>query len=136
MNILKILTEKRQVGDVGERAAEKHLKRCGYKILERNYVAVGHEIDIIAEDHDHTVFVEVKTRTIGAECAKEARPASSVTPQKQRKIIATAKYYLGSYTPGKRIRFDVIEVYLDKEKKVHDVVHLESAFNYNTAHNM
>lgn len=136
MNILKVLTDRRKTGNAGERAAGKYLKKRGYKILERNYVAVGYEIDLIANNRDYTVFVEVKTRTLGAENEKEARPASSVTPLKQRKIIAAAKYYLGSHPTARRIRFDVIEVYLDKEKKVHNVVHLEAAFNYNTAHNM
>ena len=136
MNILKILTVKREIGNIGELAAVKFLRKNGYKILERNYVAAGYEIDIIAENRDYTVFTEVKTRTLGAQSPKEARPASSVTPEKQRKIIATAKYYLAAHASGRRIRFDVVEVYLDQSKKVHDIVHLKSAFNYNTAHNM
>ena len=86
MNILKILTVKREIGNIGELAAVKFLRKNGYKILERNYVAAGYEIDIIAENRDYTVFTEVKTRTLGAQSPKEARPASSVTPEKQRKL--------------------------------------------------
>ena len=134
MNILKVLTERRKTGNLGEDAAAKLLKKHGYKILARNYEAVDSEIDIIAENKSTTVFVEVKTRTLGHESPKEPRPASSVTPDKQRKIITAAKYFLGTHRTGKRVRFDIIEVYVDEKKKVQKILHLESAFNYNTAH--
>ena len=135
MKILELLTEKRKIGNVGEKAAKKFLKRSGYKILEMNYVAIGHEIDIIAADREHTVFCEVKTRTIGKESPKEPRPASSVTPEKQRKIISVAKFYNGNKNPGRRMRFDIIEVLVDDTKRVKKINHLIGAFNYNTAHN-
>ena len=134
MKILEIFTEKRQIGNIGEIAAAKHLKKNNYKILKKNYVAVGYEIDVIAENKDTTVFVEVKTRTIGKLDPKEARPASAVTPEKQRKIISTAKYFLGTHNSKKRIRFDIIEVFLDDKKSVKNLCHIESAFNYDTAH--
>lgn len=134
MNILKVLTERRETGNLGEHAAAIFLKKNGYKILKRNYEAVDYEIDIIAENKTTTVFVEVKTRTVGHQSPKEPRPASSVTPDKQRKIITAAKYFLGTHRVGKRVRFDIIEVYLDENKKVQNIMHLESAFNYNTAH--
>ncbi len=134
MNIPKILTEKRKIGNIGERAAAKLLRKKGYKIIKRNYASLGHEIDIIAEDKTTTVFVEVKTRTAGHESLSEPRPASAVTPEKQRGIIATAKYFLGTHQNAGHVRFDIIEVYLDNNKKVQKQLHLESAFNYNSAH--
>ena len=89
MNILKILTEKRLKGNLGERAAAKYLKKKGYKILERNLVANGNEIDIVAFDkkRNTVVFTEVKARSIRGIGSFESRPAASVTPEKQRKII-------------------------------------------------
>ena len=134
MKILEILTEKRQIGTIGEDAAAKHLKKNKYRILRKNYVALDYEIDIIAENKDFLVFVEVKTRTVGKESDNEPRPASAVTPEKQRKIISTAKFFLGGRQQSKRIRFDIIEVYLNDKKTVQDLCHIESAFNYNTAH--
>jgi len=133
MKILEILTEKRKIGNVGERAAEKLLRKSGYKILERNYVALGYEIDIIACDREHTVFCEVKTRTLGKESNKESRPASSVTPEKQKKIITVAKYYNANKNLSRKMRFDIIEVFVDDAKKVQDIKHLTGAFNYDTA---
>ena len=133
MKILQILTEKRKIGNIGERAAARLLKKAGYKILKRNYVALGYEIDIIASDREHTVFCEVKTRTLGKENPNEPRPASSVTPEKQRKIISVAKYYNANKNAGRKMRFDIIEVFVDDEKTVKKAVHLIGAFNYNTA---
>ena len=136
MNILKVLTERRKTGNVGEDAAAKFLRKHGYRILERNFAELGAEIDIIAKNREYYVFVEVKTRTLGHESPKEPRPASSVTSEKQRKIITVAKWYLGTVPKGRRIRFDVIEVYLNEEKEVQRIMHLENAFNYNTSRGM
>ena len=133
MKILELLTEKRKIGNVGEKAARKLLKKTGYKILEHNYVALGYEIDIIAADREHTVFCEVKTRTLGKENLCEPRPASSVTPEKQKKIISVAKFYNSNKMLGRKLRFDVIEVFVDENKKVKKVSHLIGAFNYDTA---
>ncbi len=135
MKILEILTPKRIVGNIGERAAAKYLRRKHYKILKMNFVGDGHEIDIIAKKDGITVFVEVKTRTLGHENPKEPRPASSVTPEKQRSIISAARVYLSlSHSEGKK-RFDIIEVYLKEDKKkVADIRHLENTFNTNSAY--
>lgn len=136
MNILKVLTEKRRTGNIGEDAAAKFLRKHGYRLLERNYTELGAEIDIIARNREYYVFIEVKTRTLGHQSPKEPRPASSVNAEKQRKIITVAKWYLGTVPKGRKIRFDIIEVYLNEEKKVQKIMHLENAFNYNTSRGM
>ena len=135
MRILEILTEKRKTGNIGERAAAKFLKKKGYRIVKRNYADSGNEIDIIAENKEYTVFVEVKSRTIGHITPKEPRPASAVNHEKQRKIISAAKYYTAFNKKHKKLRFDIIEVYLtdEKKKRAKKILHLEAAFNYDTA---
>lgn len=136
MKILEILTPKRNLGNFGERAAAKYLKKQGYKILERNYVYNNHEIDLIARRGDVTVFAEVKCRTAGYESPKEPRPASAVTPKKQRAIIDTAHGYMLEYGCKGRKRLDVIEVYAErtgKGLKVKEIKHLEGAFTRDTA---
>ena len=50
MNILKILTAKREIGNIGEQAAKKFLRKKGYKILECNYEAAGYEIASAEKD--------------------------------------------------------------------------------------
>lgn len=136
MKILEVLTEKRETGNIGERAAVRLLRKTGHKILAKNYVSVGHEIDIIATDNIHTIFVEVKTRTVGEGGECNTRPAAAVTPEKQRAIIATAKAYLAYNKSQRRVRFDIVEVYLDKRKRVQKILHILSAFNYNTSRGM
>ncbi len=133
MNILRILTPKREVGTIGERAATRYLRRHGCRVIAKNYVAFDKEIDIIAKERDTLVFVEVKTRTKGSFNPLEPRPASAVTREKQRKIIAAAKCFVGMNGYSLRMRFDVIEVFLDERKKVLEVKHLKSAFNQDTA---
>ena len=136
MNILKVLTERRLTGNFGEDAAANLLKKKGYKILAKNHVEGDGEIDIIAADSEFTVFVEVKTRKYGVDNPVEPRAASSVTPEKQRRIIKVAKTYLAYNPTDKKIRFDVIEVYYDidgKKRSVREINHLESAFDLNTA---
>ena len=135
MKILEILTPKRLTGNIGENAAAKHLKRQGYSILERNYSTDNAEIDIIAKKDNLIAFVEVKTRTLGHESPKEPRPASSVTPEKQRKIIRTASHYLSRQKYSLRSRFDIIEVFLEeKTKKPKEIKHLIGTFDLNTAY--
>ena len=132
MNILKILTKKRTLGNRGEEEVCRYLKRNGYKIHKRSFVAEDAEIDIVAECADATVFVEVKTRTREHLAPHEARPAASVTPEKQRKIIKAAKFF--PRNPDKAMRFDVIEVIYSEGQRKPEINHLISTFNYNTAH--
>ena len=51
--------KKQQFGKKGESLAARHLKRSGYRIIEKNYRTKQGEIDIIAKDKDTIVFVEV-----------------------------------------------------------------------------
>ena len=137
MKILEILTAKRKIGNLGEAAAVKHLKRQKYKILERNYVFANHEIDVIAKKDNTIAYVEVKARTIRSDSQYESRPAAAVTPKKQRAIISAASYYHKIYGEGLRARFDVIEVYLldtPHGKRIERVEHLEGTFNKDTAY--
>ena len=136
MNILDILTPKRRLGNAGEARAASYLKKNGYIILEKNFVGAGSEIDIIAEKDGVLAFVEVKTRTRGAISEKEPRPASSVTPEKQRKILNAAMHYKTYSNSTLKMRFDVIEVIRDRDERGRDtfeVKHLKDTFNADTA---
>ena len=137
MNILKIKTPKTELGALGEKMARRYLKRNRYKIRKTNFVADGHEIDIIAEDRDTLAFVEVKTRTVGHENPNEPRPASSVDAEKQRGIIAAARFYAAYNPVGKKKRFDIVEVYVNEENGKYtlaEIKHLKNTFNLNTAY--
>lgn len=137
MKILNIKTPKRELGTLGEKMAKRYLRRNRHKIREMNFVADGHEIDIIAEDKNTLVFVEVKTRTLGRENPNEPRPASSVDGQKQRGIIKAARFYSAYNPTNKKKRFDIIEVYVNQNNarySLAEIKHLKNTFNLNTAY--
>ena len=98
-----------EIGKIGEDVAIKYLENLGYTIIERNFMAVQGEIDIIAKDNKELVFIEVKTRTN----MLFGRPVEAVNLQKQKHLINTVKYYIHcKYLENEFIRIDVIEVYL------------------------
>ena len=134
----KIETTKHR-GDIGETAAAKHLSKKGFRIRERNVHLSHYEIDIVAENRDFIVFAEVKSRTVPyltkeGESPFAITPAMAVTKEKQRKLIAAARMYLGRHPCNKQPRLDVIEVYLQENHhalKVLKIHHIENAFgNY------
>ena len=52
-----------KLGPAGERDAQKHLEKKGYKFIDRNFLTRWGEVDLIMESSDGTVvFVEVKSR--------------------------------------------------------------------------
>jgi len=94
-------------GRKGEEEACAFLVARGFRVLEKNYMIRGGEIDIIARADDTIVFLEVKRRS----SLRKGRPAESVTPTKQQKIVTAAMHYLkkkGWY--DLRVRFDVVEI--------------------------
>ena len=133
MQILKIRTEKRITGNIGEDAACKYLRKNKYKILKRNYVSDGHEIDIIAENREFICFVEVKTRTLGHEDERESRPAASVNKEKQLAIISAARGFAANLNGNKQLRFDIAEVFLNEKKELERISYLEGAFTLDTS---
>ena len=138
MEILKIKTSKRLLGDFGEKMARRYLRRHGYRIVKKNFVADNHEIDIIATNKNTLIFVEVKTRTLGYENPNEPRPASSVDDKKQRGIIKAARFYSAYNPTKKKKRFDIIEVYVKQNNgkfSLAEIKHLKNTFNLNTAYN-
>lgn len=128
MNILKALTDKRIKGNIAEEAVCKYLKRRGYKILSQNYVADGHEIDIVAEEKEHICFVEVKSRTEDAKNPFDMLPRDAVDLKKQQSIISAARVFAAYSYGRKKFRFDIAEVFLDKNKKVNNINYIENAF--------
>ncbi len=95
------------LGRRGEQIAARHLRRCGYRILERNFRAAGAEIDLVAADRGTFVFVEVKTRSSAAFGA----PAEAVDARKAARIHRAAAIYLRRVHAAERpARFDVVAI--------------------------
>ena len=99
--------EAAKIGRMGERAAQRHLKKLGMKILARNFKSGKNEIDIVALDQNCLVFVEVKTRA-GIEYGL---PEEAVTARKRARYERIAGFFLSDYDgPCTQVRFDVIGV--------------------------
>lgn len=120
----------KDIGDVGEKAAVKFLKKDGYKIVGRNMHFSHNEIDIIAEDSAYIVFVEVKARSIDPDRGSPfGPPSSAVTRAKQLRLIQAANAYLKQNNTPKQPRMDVLEVWLDKiSGKVLKINHIRNAY--------
>lgn len=119
------------IGKFGEDAAAVYLKKNGYRIVDRNVHVSRNEIDIIARDKAFLVFVEVKTRSTDSTLYSEfGTPASAVTRSKQQRTVEAArKYLITAKYQRLQPRFDVIEVYVDKDEgKVININHIINAF--------
>lgn len=114
-----------QRGELGERAAKKHLRALGLKFLTANFRSSRGEIDLVFRDGDCLVFVEVKTRS----SEEWSRPAAAVNAEKRRLLSACAMDYLKLLRrPQVKMRFDIVEVLL-QEGQVREVRHLPNSFN-------
>jgi putative endonuclease len=122
----------KQIGDIGERAAAKFLKKNGYKILGRNLHFGRNELDIVAANRELILFVEVKTRSVASldDISYKSRASDAVNQEKRDRTEQAARAYLSQNYSSKQPRMDVIEVYLlkDNEKKILAVNHIENAF--------
>ena len=113
------MTQTATYGKVSEQAVSHYLHRHGYTVCDTNYTKRVGEIDVIARNRDTYVFVEVKARK-----NPQFAITTTITPQKQKKLIRTAQAYihenkLSQYT----FRFDVAIVSGDA-----NVSYIEHAF--------
>lgn len=112
-------------GELGERAAKRHLQKFGLKFLAANFRSERGEIDLIFRDDDCLVFVEVKTRS----SEDWARPAAAVDARKRKLLSQTALDYLKLLkNPPVKFRFDIVEVLL-RDGEVWEVRHLPNTFS-------
>ena len=114
------------LGMYGEIIASRYLREHGYYVISANYSCRLGEIDLIADDKKHICFVEVKTRSENMKYA----PADAVDSAKRKKIIATSQLFVKENNISKQPRFDIIEVYFEKEEPV-KLNHIEGAFDSN-----
>jgi putative endonuclease len=99
--------QRQKLGRQGEALAAAHLRKQGYRILERNFRNAVGEIDIIAREAETIVFVEVKTRRSD----RFGPPAAALTPRKIRQMSMVALSYLKrTGRQDAKARFDVVAV--------------------------
>jgi len=91
-------------GLVAEKLAATFLTQQGLKLVASNYHCRYGEIDLIMQEGNNLVFVEVRLRSN----SRFGSAATSITPQKQQKLIRTAQHYLQQHAIQSPCRFDAI----------------------------
>jgi len=127
-NINANMTAK-QRGKWGEEIALEYLNKKNYTTVTTGFRSRFGEIDIIVKNKEFLVFAEVKTR----KNTKFAYAREYVSKDKQKKIIATAKYWLAIRPTKLQPRFDVIEIYAENGEQTisPEIIHIEDAFQVN-----
>ncbi len=98
----------RSVGRHGEKLAESHLLRQGFRILARNLHLRHAELDLVALEGRTLCFIEVRLRS----STRFGSAAESVDRRKQRRLTRAAAEVLATRRlPGHdTLRFDVVSV--------------------------
>ncbi|NQU83925.1 MAG: YraN family protein [Parcubacteria group bacterium] len=113
----------KDIGNLGEKIAEKYLKSKGFEILTGQFYAgkLG-EIDIVAEKDKCIHFVEVKTRTNRV----FGLPEDAINYHKQQKIKKAVSYFLQKYKIAHdNFQVDCVAIELDYKTKKAKVRYLE-----------
>jgi putative endonuclease len=125
--------DRQEVGKLGEKAAQKFLKKQGYRIRETGFRCRHGEIDIVAQKKDWLVFVEVRTKS----SLEFGTPEESITQDKKERLIASALTYTSTHQDLPPLwRIDVVAIELDDKGKTRRIGHIENAveqdsrFNY------
>lgn len=110
-------------GEHGETITVQWLTKQGYYILHRNYHTRYGEIDVIARKEKVVAFIEVKIRTKNYFNLSEI-----INFNKQKKIIATARYFCTKELQGDEMiyRFDVALLHQHDNNVV--IEYIENAF--------
>jgi len=100
------------LGEQGERLAEKFLKKKGFIPIARRFKTPRWgEIDLVMRDGETTVFVEVKTR--GSDSQLFGGPLGALNRRKLKALQRAAQYYLTSQRfDQEAVRIDAVTVIL------------------------
>ncbi len=94
------------VGGDKERLAGDYLRQRGLRLIACNYRCRFGEIDLVMREAETLVFVEVRFR----KSSRYGTPAETIDAHKQRRLAATASYYLREHPTNSPCRFDVLAV--------------------------
>jgi putative endonuclease len=92
------------LGQSAEARAEAFLASHGLTPVARNWRCRFGEIDLVMQDGATLVFIEVRLRSR----SDFGGAAASVTPAKQKKLLAAARQYLAKLKTLPPCRFDVV----------------------------
>lgn len=114
---------RQQFGELGERIAERWLRRQGWRVIQRRFRNGHRDIDLVVERDGTVVFVEVKARR-GTEFGD---PVEAVNWAKQKELARSASVWIDRHgRPSESYRFDVIGVLVQGDRV--RVRHVANAF--------
>lgn len=119
------MSEARQaLGVLGERVAERWLRRAGWEVVARRFRSGHRDIDLVVRRGATVAFVEVKARRDGG----FADPAVAVGWRKRRELTRSAQVWIDRCGAGcpEVYRFDVVSVLFTRGGV--RVRHIEDAF--------
>ena len=111
-------------GELGERIAERWLRRRGWRIVQRRFRSGHRDIDLVVERDGTVAFVEVKARK-GAEFGG---PVQAVNHRKRKQLERSAMVWIDRHgQEAESYRFDVVGVLLNGAEV--RICHIENAFS-------
>lgn len=110
LNFLKSKPSHLKKGILAEKVAKDYLIKKGFTFIDQNFNCRVGELDLIMQDGQTLVFVEVRYR----KSAQFGGALLSVTPQKCKKILKSASFYMqkhgfNEYNTAYRIDIVAIE---------------------------
>jgi putative endonuclease len=110
-------------GELGERIAERWLRRQGWRVVQRRFRSGHRDIDLVVERNGLIAFVEVKARRGN----RFGDPVEAVNWKKQRELGRSARVWIDRHGRApEAYRFDVIGVLVAGARV--RVRHVENAF--------
>ena len=111
-------------GELGERIAERWLRRRGWRVIQRRFRTGHRDIDLVVERDGTVAFVEVKARK-GPEFGG---PLLAVNHRKRKELERSAMVWIDRHGErAEQYRFDVVGVLVDGAEV--RVCHVENAFS-------
>jgi len=115
---------KQAFGELGERIAERWLRRHGWRVVQRRFRNGHRDIDLVVERDGTVAFVEVKARR-GSEFGD---PVEAVNWNKQKQLVKSAFAWIDRHgRPTESYRFDVVGVLVEGDRV--RVRHIANAFS-------
>ena len=94
-------------GELGERIAERWLRRSGWRVIQRRFRSGHRDIDLVMERDGTVAFVEVKAR----KGASFGQPVEAVNWKKQKELTKSAQVWIDRHGRSSEVyRFDVVGV--------------------------
>lgn len=115
---------RQEFGALGERIAERWLRRQGWRVLQRRFRSGHRDIDLVMERDGTVAFVEVKARR-GSQFGD---PVEAVNWNKQKQLVRSASTWIDRHgRPSESYRFDVVGVLVEGDRV--RVRHIANAFS-------